>query len=1144
MSRPANLRDIVEVIRRSRLIDDRRLADVLRDARSGESDAPSPDGLLNRLIADGLLTRFQADQLAIGRWKGFTIGSYKLLDKLGSGGMGRVFLAEHSVLGKRVAIKVLETKLAADPVARQRFTLEARAAAALDHPNIVHVIDLEADADPPYIVMEYVEGITLQAAVQKSGPLNPGTAAYCARQIALALQLAYEIGLVHRDIKPANLLIDKRGIVKVLDLGIVRIPGESLTMELAAQPILGTADYLAPEQAVDSSNVDTRADIYALGGTLYYLLSGKPPYADGSAALKLARKQVADPPWIGRVRPDVPEGLANVIHRMMARSPADRYPTPSLAAEALAPWSMPDSGFPQNLLTGQRSPTGDSQPRFSGPPSPPSGNFATVGTAPGSSPGQYVADTSGFGVNAQDFSSHNGFPVPGSGYIPGANGNGHGSGRGLPPGSVTWAQPASIAQPSSQVSWNIPAPVPTGPRTTPLAGTGTIPVVAIPAAAYHPAEHDSTLEMMAPTVVEPTPTRPRPVEKSDNTALWLAIGGSGLAFLAAVVTVYFFFFSNSVTPNVLPSTGKETPPATPPKIAVPRGVYAVMKKPADQPNVFQSVRDAMRAVSRPHHRIEIWDDTWEERLSTEGLTVANDLTITGRDGKRVVWRGPSLGPLPSQLPGQPPPQHPPLVSIPVAKGLRFENIEFDGGTNYHVCLQLGGENLTLRNLLVRGFLNTAFSINSTGSEETPNVIEDCRVGMPPGKASPNGAIRLTGGSYYTISNSRVEGQYLSCVAIEAPIPGIRIERNRFQGVLHYTRLIDFLPASMQPLPTQPGHGEPPQANPPMTGAVITRNVFADSHLGIQFGGMPATPKPDQFTITGNLFDRVSFLAMTNSPLMQIERSDVRRRWIWDSQCEPNAPGATAPRGFRCSFTVPENPVQASRTVLDIGSSGTVSIWVNGKAVLQDRCFGYSTESVDLTAQVKPGQNTLAVLVKHLPPSDFGVPAGAEIYNWYPRPCWTGRIRIGNPTATNGRIINFPNQLVTFAASKLWKVQVNPPEKWESPDFNDANWEQVVDVIHPAGVPYNSPILWSPRGDIARPGFDAAFKVSGNVVHLPTPAGNVYQVGNENLPSLRAVRLFFKAPELPRDPNDDQTFLRHKDSDVPEKFRNTFGIPRE
>ena len=517
MGRPVNLRDLVDVIRRSRLIDDRKLADVLRDVRSADPDAPSAESLLHRLTADGLLTRFQADQLGAGRWKGFTVGSYKLLDKLGAGGMGRVFLAEHSVLGKRVAIKVLEGKLAADPIARQRFTLEARAAAALDHPNIVHVIDLEADADPPYIVMDYVEGVTFQAAVQKCGPMNPGTAAYCARQVAAGLQLAYEVGLVHRDIKPANLLVDKRGVAKILDLGIVRIPGESVTMELDAKPILGTADYLAPEQALDSSNVDTRADIYALGATMYYLLSGQPPYPDGSAALKIARKQVADPPWISRIRPEVPEGLATVVHRMMARNPADRYPTPSLAAQALGAFATPDSGFPTNLLSGQRSsPPADFAQQLSGPPSPAVFSAGLAGDA-----------GSGFGL---PHATRPGSPAhelravsPGSGYHAAAPAGG----GAVYSGPVSWAPPAGsrgAVLPVSSGSWPSVANGngPNGHAATPA--YGIVPVVRpvpvplpaptlIPAASHsYPDAEPSTLEMRAPrqAAVEETPTALRP----------------------------------------------------------------------------------------------------------------------------------------------------------------------------------------------------------------------------------------------------------------------------------------------------------------------------------------------------------------------------------------------------------------------------------------------------------------------------------------------------------------------------------------------------------------------------------------------------------------------------------------------------------
>jgi len=332
MPKPATLLDLVAVIRASRLVAEPRLLAAL----AAHGGAP-PGRLLEGLVTDGTCTAFQAGRLAEGRWRGFIAGPYRLRDRLGRGAMGQVFLARHATTGHAVAVKVLAADLADDPTARERFTREARTAAALAHPHIVRVLDLDTEARPPFLVMEYIDGVSLQAAVARHGTFSAGWAARVGRQVAGALQCAADADLVHRDVKPANVLLDRAGDCKLLDLGIVLVGGAAgLTLVADERTILGTADYLAPEQAVDSSAVDCRADLYALGGTLYYLLAGHPPFPDGAALTKLMAKQLREPPRLERLRPDLPAGLAGVVRKLLARRPADRYATPALAAAALA----------------------------------------------------------------------------------------------------------------------------------------------------------------------------------------------------------------------------------------------------------------------------------------------------------------------------------------------------------------------------------------------------------------------------------------------------------------------------------------------------------------------------------------------------------------------------------------------------------------------------------------------------------------------------------------------------------------------------------------------------------------------------------------------------------------------------------------
>jgi serine/threonine protein kinase len=363
MHRPDTLDEVLALVRRSGLVEPHILGRFLSlVARTGLGErshaAPlSPVGVLALMVEKGLLTRFQAGELGAGRAE-LWVGPYRVLDELGRGGMGRVYLAE-SPAGGWVAVKVLSAGLRADPGARERFRQEARAAAAVEHANVVRLLAADPAHDPPYLVMEYVDGVSLQAAVARYGTFSAGEAAAVGAGVAAGLAQAAAVGLVHRDIKPANVLVDRTGAVKVLDLGVARFESDPESNRVDAAVVVGTLDYLAPEQAEDSSTVDARADLYALGATLYFLLAGHPPFPETDLGRKFAMKQDADPPPVTALRPDVPHGLAAVVARLMARSPADRYPTAIAAAEALRPWAELGPHFPSRLF--HPSPGGDRQ---------------------------------------------------------------------------------------------------------------------------------------------------------------------------------------------------------------------------------------------------------------------------------------------------------------------------------------------------------------------------------------------------------------------------------------------------------------------------------------------------------------------------------------------------------------------------------------------------------------------------------------------------------------------------------------------------------------------------------------------------------------------------------------------------------------
>jgi serine/threonine protein kinase len=342
VSAPTTGDEFVELARKSGVVDEKRLEVYLRQLLAGTGMPEDIGATAGRFVRDGILTHFQAEQLLLGRWRRFMIGKYKVLEQLGSGGMGRVYLCEHRYMRRRVAVKVLPTARAEDPSALERFYREARAVAALDHPNIVRAHDIDEDNGLHFLVMEYIDGASLQEIVKRHGPMDVRRAIHYVRQAALGLQHAHDAAaLVHRDIKPGNILIDRQGVVKILDLGLARFfdSEESAISRKFEENVLGTADYLAPEQALDSHTVDIRADIYSLGATFYFCVTGSAPFQEGTVAQKLRWHQSRKPKPVREVRPEVSPAIAAVIEMMMAKDRDRRYQVPSDVVEALSPWT-------------------------------------------------------------------------------------------------------------------------------------------------------------------------------------------------------------------------------------------------------------------------------------------------------------------------------------------------------------------------------------------------------------------------------------------------------------------------------------------------------------------------------------------------------------------------------------------------------------------------------------------------------------------------------------------------------------------------------------------------------------------------------------------------------------------------------------
>lgn len=282
---------------------------------------------------------------------------YKIGKCLGSGGMGVVYQAEHRLMDRIVALKIIHRDLIRHPRVLQRFRQEVKAAARLAHPNIVTAYDADQAGDAHFLVMEFVDGVSLDRLVAKSGPLEPAYACYFIRQAAKGLEHAFQAGMVHRDIKPQNLMLTRKGQVKILDFGLARLASEAREEFQPTTPagareagpldlthfgdVMGTPDYMAPEQAIDPRQADIRADIYSLGCTLYALLTGKTPFGSGSPRDKVLAKKDAKPQPITELRTGLSRGLIAAIEKMMAHNAADRFQTPSEVVRALAPFAKP-----------------------------------------------------------------------------------------------------------------------------------------------------------------------------------------------------------------------------------------------------------------------------------------------------------------------------------------------------------------------------------------------------------------------------------------------------------------------------------------------------------------------------------------------------------------------------------------------------------------------------------------------------------------------------------------------------------------------------------------------------------------------------------------------------------------------------------
>jgi serine/threonine protein kinase len=337
---------LLDAIRRSGLLGADRLAELAAAAAAG--DGPH---LADELVTAGELTRFQADKLLAGQWSGLVLGKYRILAPLGRGGMGVVYLArEHDtgpgLVRPLLALKILAPKKAIEPRILDRFQREMAIGRFIpNHPNVARMYAAGEVRGVSYIAMEYAPGRTVREVVAADGPMRPGEAARVFGEIADGLAAIHNVGLIHRDVKPANVIVTPSGTAKLIDFGFALQVGDDLPRDPSLIGgrgyILGSMDYIAPEQATDATDVSPRSDLYALGASLYFALSGCPPFPGGTALQKIRWHRHDSPPPIRTLCPGLPIEMAAVVSKLMAKDPLDRFASAVHVAEILKQWATP-----------------------------------------------------------------------------------------------------------------------------------------------------------------------------------------------------------------------------------------------------------------------------------------------------------------------------------------------------------------------------------------------------------------------------------------------------------------------------------------------------------------------------------------------------------------------------------------------------------------------------------------------------------------------------------------------------------------------------------------------------------------------------------------------------------------------------------
>ncbi|QEL19523.1 serine/threonine protein kinase [Limnoglobus roseus] len=807
MPAPATVDEFLELIQKSGVVDEAKLTTYLNRQKEVGPLPTETNKCAGKLVRDAVLTYFQAEQLLQGKWKRFTIGKYKVLEKLGVGGMGQVFLCEHKLMRRRVAVKVLPASKGLDDASRERFYLEARAVAALDHPNIVRAYDIDQDEGLHFLVMEFVDGVNLQDIVKRGGgPLDPYRACHYIYGSALGLQYASQMGIIHRDIKPGNILVDRTGVVKILDMGLARFfndEDDSLTKKYD-ENVLGTADYLAPEQAVDSHTVTIRADLYSLGGTFYYLLTGLPPFPEGSVAQKLLWHQTRDPKPIAQIRPEVPPEIIRVVEKLMMKDPDERYQTPAEVMAAL-----------QEFVQSPISPPSEKELPALSP--------AAMGGTANANRQVTNAPLAGGGPHGVSSSSTTEFRSPFA-----KSSSGPGSSR---------AKVVNTPTPSRQETVVAEAPV------------GVWDSLADDTSPREGAETQRTPKQKSAKklpVSAPEPAAPLPLPPRRKQYLWAGIAAGVVAFLGIGYAIYRSASGDPVVPQ---NTQLDY-----------RRLYVTQGKGPENAPTFKSVFEAMLAINkRPEFdegkrkegegpTIVILDESHTESPFTLNASgKLRDLTIQADDvNKPVRW---------TAKPGT---NSKRLLEIRSSRGLTIRGIVFDAENAVDFGLVVTNTQSAVRveDVTVRGAKRSAIRFeNVAGEAGKPITLNRVRVQLSPDgdggiqfaapeKSLGAGTILNSG---ITITNGRIEGPGNAGIVFDTPARDVEISRTRFYNLTHGVLV-------RQPFP----------ADSPFR-LTATNNTFHTIRDGAFFATQDLPPAGTDVNFSRNYFADVKGAGIANVP---------------------------------------------------------------------------------------------------------------------------------------------------------------------------------------------------------------------------------------------------------------------------------------